>query len=516
MIGHFFIWSFVCIAIFLSLPCYTQLSKPVIIDSTRQVVWPLIAVSSNRQIAVVSFNAVYISEDFGKTFERRFVFTPPVTYWHMFYPGGVVYDSNGAIWILWFWDECSDDWCTFSIDYWCYLSKSTDSGRTFQHIIKQRRGLAVGQNVPANPLLAIGNDNTVHFLYDSLPRPGETYRLGSQLTYCKLPNGDITQRVDVRLPRLPDSVSYNSYLNFALDNTSKVHILVQVSPGSMYYYPLYTHTTVNDMFTGYTILDPQDTLRQLTSHVVPHPVNGVLFLYGIADDYYTPSMIRYLSRLYETTADSLASPRSVSSIAYNVSLADSLYWYSIRYSQAVSGYQFYRFTDYLSTPIDSSLINGAFHNLQFTVDGRGGKYIVMNDDSARAYFSKKDVITSDGDYPRTLPTQIELRSVPNPFNGTTTLYFKLPQSGKIRLELYNILGKKLRDLIDDTLPSGDHVYVLEAEGLASGTYFVKLILGYDSLTTKILLINSNKLKNKNPSRVNTGMGFYIVIELKLI
>jgi len=467
---------------------HAQWSTPVLIDSTRQVIWPLIAVSPTRQITVVSFGDVYISEDLGKTFERRYAFIPPVTYYHFFYPCGAEYDRNGALWILWSWDECSDNNCTFSIGYWVYLSKSTDSGRTFQHIVRQRRGLAAVSNTPANTLLKIGRDNTVHFLYDSLPRPGEVYKLGNDLTYCKLPSGDPARRVDVRLPTLPDSASYYSYLNFALDNTNMVHILVQVSPGSTYEYPLYTRSTENGMFTGYSILDTQDSLRQLASYVVPHPSNGVLFLFGVADDYRNPSSIRYLSRLYEPTVDTLGAITSVSSIAFNISFADRFYWYSIRYSQALSAFQFYRFTDYKSPPVDSSVI-GNLSDLQFALDDSAGKYIVMNDNSHRGYFAKKDVSTSVGREAIAIPREIKLQIAPNPFNGMTTLYVTIPRSGQLKLGLYDLLGRKVRDLFEGTLTTGRHRHILVAEDLPTGIYFVRLVFEHSVRTAKIALIN---------------------------
>jgi hypothetical protein len=255
----------------------------------------------------------------------------------------------------------------------------------------------------------------------------------------------------------------------------------------MYYYPLYARTIGDDTFTGYTILDPQDTLRQLASYLVPSPIKGVLFLYGVVDDYYNPSQVRYLSRLYEPIADSLTSPQSVSPLVYNISLADSFYWYSIGYSQAMQGLMYYRFSDYLSLPFDSAFVGEYFYP-QLTLDNLSGKYVVMNDNSWKAYLTTKDVITSVEENTFRLPKEIELRSSPNPFIAMTTLYITMPKPGRVNLALYDLLGRKVRDILNDTLTLGEHQYVLDAGKLASGVYIVKLFFENTVRITKIVLI----------------------------
>jgi hypothetical protein len=469
---------------------YTQWSTPVLIDSSSQVSWPIIAVSpKDRQIAVVSFNTVYISEDLGKTFERRCVFQPPVTYWHMFYPGGIAYDTNGALWVLWFWDECSDNECTFSIDYWAYLSKSTDSGKTFQHVIRQKRGLAGVGNTPSSPLLKISNDNTVHFLYDSLPRLGEIYKLGNDLTYCKLPNGDTTQRVDVRLPQLADSLDYQSYINMSVSPKGRLHVIINASgKDATWYYQLYSHSFIDGAFLAYRLVDSINPQRQFKAKSTIKPTNELLFTYLLGKDPKDSlSADKYLARISMNDGDTLSFPVEIVPSAYNISIADSQYWYAIRWAPTQWGYMFYQFTDYRFLPVDSAFI-GYYSDLQLATDNMAGKYIIMNDNNWKAYLTMKDVINEVIDDSPTIPREINLRCAPNPFNGTTKLYLTLPRAGRARIALYDLLGNQLREIANDSMSGGEHRYVLDAESLASGVYLVKMQFETINMTAKIMLL----------------------------
>jgi len=165
-----------------------------------------------------------------------------------------------------------------------------------------------------------------------------------------------------------------------------------------------------------------------------------------------------------------------------------MYFYSISYSSVQGGLEYYKYVDILQPPIDSAFI-GRYFDPQFALDDSGGKYLVMNDDSSKAFFSIKDVITSvAGQATQTLPKEAELRSAPNPFNGITTFYFTLPRSGHVKLGLYDLSGRKVRDLINDMLLIGEHRYVLDAGDLASGIYLVGLVFEHTLRATKISLI----------------------------
>lgn len=114
---------------------------------------------------------------------------------------------------------------------------------------------------------------------------------------------------------------------------------------------------------------------------------------------------------------------------------------------------------------------------------------VMTADLAVSLLADAD----DYEYSFTLPEQYELeQNYPNPFNPTTRITFDLPSSGHVELSVYNVLGEKVDQLIDDQLPAGRHSisWVPEADGKAmpSGVYFYRLSTHEITLARKMLLL----------------------------
>lgn len=70
-------------------------------------------------------------------------------------------------------------------------------------------------------------------------------------------------------------------------------------------------------------------------------------------------------------------------------------------------------------------------------------------------------------------------SFPNPFNPTTTFHFSLPHQSKVILEVYNVMGQKVIQLVDGVRMAGQHYYNWDigrgkTPNLASGMYFCRL------------------------------------------
>jgi hypothetical protein len=65
--------------------------------------------------------------------------------------------------------------------------------------------------------------------------------------------------------------------------------------------------------------------------------------------------------------------------------------------------------------------------------------------------------TADTVEPTALPRQWRLHPAhPNPFNAETVVPFTLPETGRVRLEVYNGLGQRVRSLLDEVRPAGRH------------------------------------------------------------
>ncbi|MCH8486925.1 MAG: M12 family metallo-peptidase [Candidatus Cyclonatronum sp.] len=88
-----------------------------------------------------------------------------------------------------------------------------------------------------------------------------------------------------------------------------------------------------------------------------------------------------------------------------------------------------------------------------------------------------------------IPTTVELRqNYPNPFNPTTNITFGLPQSGEVRLDVFNVAGQRVATLVNSQMTSGYHTVTFDASRLSSGVYLYRLESAGQVRTEKMTLI----------------------------
>ena len=93
-----------------------------------------------------------------------------------------------------------------------------------------------------------------------------------------------------------------------------------------------------------------------------------------------------------------------------------------------------------------------------------------------------------------LPTDFALsQNYPNPFNPTTNFELSLPTATAVRLDVFNVLGQKVRTLVDEYLPAGVHVVTFdgtngEGAALSSGVYFYRVTTDSYAATRKMVLV----------------------------
>jgi len=85
------------------------------------------------------------------------------------------------------------------------------------------------------------------------------------------------------------------------------------------------------------------------------------------------------------------------------------------------------------------------------------------------------------------------QNYPNPFNPETTIRFQLKKSGPVKLTVYNMLGQKVKTLIDREKPAGNHRIVWDGTNdagkkLSSGIYYYRLEMDTRHATRKMLLL----------------------------
>jgi len=88
-----------------------------------------------------------------------------------------------------------------------------------------------------------------------------------------------------------------------------------------------------------------------------------------------------------------------------------------------------------------------------------------------------------------IPSQFSLgQNYPNPFNPTTTIPYELTATSHVRVEVFDILGRKVATLVDQTQTAGSHEVSWDASGAASGIYFYAIDAGDFAATRKMVLI----------------------------
>lgn len=66
------------------------------------------------------------------------------------------------------------------------------------------------------------------------------------------------------------------------------------------------------------------------------------------------------------------------------------------------------------------------------------------------------------------------QNYPNPFNPSTTFAFAIPENCNVTLDIYNLVGEKVANVVNETLDVGYHEFAWSANNLPSGVYFYKI------------------------------------------
>ena len=88
-----------------------------------------------------------------------------------------------------------------------------------------------------------------------------------------------------------------------------------------------------------------------------------------------------------------------------------------------------------------------------------------------------------------IPTAYKLeQNYPNPFNPTTSIKYSIPTGGFVSLKIYDVLGREVATLVNETKAPGFYKANFNASNLASGLYIYRLTSGTHSYAKKMLLI----------------------------
>lgn len=164
--------------------------------------------------------------------------------------------------------------------------------------------------------------------------------------------------------------------------------------------------------------------------------------------------------------------------------------------------------DVFDEELDAKAINDGPVGMHFTLDD-GTDYLVGNIYALGAPVAmpsvtgKKTVtpeheeITPKTDPAAAAPTEARITALtsiqPNPFNPQTTVHFSLANSERVRISIYDVTGARVRQLVDETMPSGQHQARWDGTsergtGVTSGIYFVRMVAGSYTDVRKIVML----------------------------
>ncbi len=81
-----------------------------------------------------------------------------------------------------------------------------------------------------------------------------------------------------------------------------------------------------------------------------------------------------------------------------------------------------------------------------------------------------------------------LQNRPNPFKTSTTIAYQLPESGPVRLTVYDVMGRRVATLAEGQRSAGIHEVQFDAGDLENGYYLAKLVAAGQTSTREVLLL----------------------------
>jgi len=85
------------------------------------------------------------------------------------------------------------------------------------------------------------------------------------------------------------------------------------------------------------------------------------------------------------------------------------------------------------------------------------------------------------------------KNYPNPFNPETTIRYSLSNNGPVKIQIYNIKGQLIRNLVNENKKAGNYTVIWngkdeQGKSVSSGIYFYRMQSSKYSATQKMMLM----------------------------
>jgi hypothetical protein len=251
------------------------------------------------------------------------------------------------------------------------------------------------------------------------------------------------------------------------------------------------------MSTGFV---PKSTIR-----FIAFAAEELMFFGGAGSEYYAAraykrnddiklvinnDMIGYTEESVELSSVNIGYTDGFSEIDKVMQLADS--YSSIIFNKGgYNGADLITFSElgYDGVYFEEALFNSSnYHKSTDKVININLPYLTEVIKAATAVLIGMDDPSTDAD-DKTIPMNFTLeQNHPNPFNPSTTISFSIPEEGKVGLVVYDVLGRKVAELVNETLSAGKYNVNFDGRDLSSGMYIYKITSGSFTESKKMLLL----------------------------
>ena len=109
---------------------------------------------------------------------------------------------------------------------------------------------------------------------------------------------------------------------------------------------------------------------------------------------------------------------------------------------------------------------------RFRVNGDSNEFAGFKVVDGDSYLIAQSVTFTSREIPKAYSLS---QNYPNPFNPSTTIPFALPFESNVKVNIYDVRGRLVQELVNSHFHSGYHNISWEASHLASGLYFIQFV-----------------------------------------
>lgn len=157
------------------------------------------------------------------------------------------------------------------------------------------------------------------------------------------------------------------------------------------------------------------------------------------------------------------------------------------------GFEIQRKTDLLNEYITIGFVKGAGNSTSKTMYTYIDDISKLNQTLIKYRLKQVDY---DGSFSFSKESKVEtiiaanpvlFQNFPNPFNPTTSIKYSVSKEAKVTLTLFNTIGQKVKELVNEVKPAGYYEVLLDASQFSSGIYYYRLAAGSTIITKKLII-----------------------------